>query len=125
MIVGIGHDLVDMRQLQQVYSRQPRLPQRLLTKEEQEEFATRKNSINYLGGRFAAKEALAKALRIGMRTPLGWQKVWILDDEAGAPVFYYAPSLQNYLQQHGIAICHLSITHHGDYASAVAIAEAR
>ena len=125
MIVGIGNDLVDMRRLRQVYSRQPRLPQRLLTKEEQQEFAARRDAISYLGGRFAAKEALAKALRSGVRTPLSWQAIWILGDESGAPVIYYSPPLQNYLQQRGITVCHLSITHHGDYAAAVAIAESR
>lgn len=124
MIAGVGNDIVDMRRLQKVLVRHPqRLPRRLLTAAERREFAARAFALSYLAGRLAAKEALAKALRIGLRTPLGWQRMSVLADGNGAPAFAFAPPLKQYLETRKIAACHLSLAHDGDYAVAVVVAE--
>ena len=122
MIVGIGHDLVDLRRLRAMCARQARLPRRLLADEEQNEYAARADSLSYLGGRIAAKEAAAKALHLGMRAPLGWRNIWALAGGGGAPVFHCAPPLRKYLTERNIVL-HLSITHQTDYAAATVIAE--
>ncbi|WP_369123776.1 4'-phosphopantetheinyl transferase superfamily protein, partial [[Ruminococcus] torques] len=59
MIFGIGLDLVELERMQQTLLRQPRIVQRVLTKREQERFETLSGvrSLEYLAGRFAAKEA--------------------------------------------------------------------
>ena len=63
MIKGIGMDIVEIGRLSRVLSRQPRLPERILTLREQEVFRTlsEKRQLEFLAGRFAAKEAFAKA----------------------------------------------------------------
>ena len=122
MIAGVGNDMVDLRRLRAMLARRPRLSQRLLTEEECNEFAARKDAPDYLAGRIAAKEALAKALGCGMRTPLTWQGVSVLATD-GAPAFSFAEPLQEYLRTRGIGNCHLSITHDGEYAAAVVVAE--
>ena len=125
MIAGVGNDVVDMRRLQGVLGRHPqRLPQRLLTAAERREFAARAFAISYLAGRMAAKEALGKALRVGLRAPLGWQNMSVLAADNGAPAFDFAPPLKHYLASRNIAVCHLSLAHDGDYAAAVVVAEA-
>ena len=122
MIAGIGNDMVDLRRLRAMLERRPRLSQRLLTEKECDEFSARKNAPDYLAGRIAAKEALAKALGCGMRAPLTWQGVSILGN-GGAPSFIFTEELEEYLRTRGIGVCHLSITHDGEYAAAVVVAE--
>ncbi|MGI9306528.1 MAG: holo-ACP synthase [Gammaproteobacteria bacterium] len=124
MIAGIGCDLVDLRRLQKFLARYPqRLPQRLLAEKERAEFTARNFAAEYLAGRIAAKEALAKALRQGMRAPLGWRRVSVLNESGGAPSFLFDPQIAEYLRARNIAACHLSLTHHGDYAAAFVVAE--
>ena len=124
MIFGIGNDAVDMRRARKLLSRHPqRAPARLLTAAERREFAARNFAPSYLAGRVAAKEALAKALRGGVRAPFSWLRVSVLSDGGGAPFFSFAPPLQAHLRARGVAACHVSITHDGDYAAAVVVAE--
>ena len=125
MIAGVGNDIVDMRRIRAILLRHPqRFPVRILTNEERREFAARFDSdiCEYLAGRLAAKEALAKSLKRGLRSPVGWQYISVLS-ENGAPSFVFSPSLQSYLRKCGISVCSVSISHDGDYAAAVVIAE--
>ena len=124
MIFGIGNDVVDLRRIRKMLSRRPqKFPMRVLTNEEQNEFAARRFAPAYLAGRVAAKEALAKALRGGMRAPMTWRQAAVLADERGAPSFSFAPKLREHLRECGVAKCHLSISHDGDYVFAAVVAE--
>ncbi|MDM5146802.1 holo-ACP synthase [Candidatus Persebacteraceae bacterium Df01] len=124
MIAGVGNDLVDMTRLQRLLARYPRrLPQKILTVAEREEFAVRQLSLTYLAGRVAAKEALSKALGTGLRTPVNWRQIAILGNEVGSPEFHFEPLLADYLAAREINKCHLSITHDGGFAMAVVIAD--
>lgn len=123
MIFGIGTDIVDVLRVQQILTRQPRLPSRVLTTEEQKEFAARNHAPTYIAGRIAAKEALSKALRQGIRHPLTWQSVSVQNTEKGAPVFYFNEEMQNYLQTQKIKTCHLTIAHESKTAVAFVVAE--
>lgn len=124
MIAGVGCDLVEIRRLKTMLARYPlRLPRRLLHEKELREFGARNFSAEYLAGRAAAKEALAKALRCGIRAPVVWRNIAVLGDENGAPVFYFAAAAAEYLRARNIAACHISISHHGGFAAAFAVAE--
>ncbi|MGI9297673.1 MAG: holo-ACP synthase [Gammaproteobacteria bacterium] len=130
MIAGIGNDVADIRRVRKILSRHPRrFPARLLTDTESREFAARGFAPSYLAGRIAAKEALAKALRGGLRAPMTWRGVSVLSgeggdgDERGAPSFCFSPPLAEHLRERGVSACHLSIAHDGDYAAAVVVAE--
>ncbi|MBE8158185.1 MAG: 4'-phosphopantetheinyl transferase superfamily protein, partial [Betaproteobacteria bacterium] len=87
------------------------------------EFAARNFSPEYLAGRAAAKEALSKALQSGIRAPVFWRSVSILNKKNGAPSFHFDAAVAEYLRARNIAVCHISIAHHGDYAAAFAAAE--
>ena len=75
-----------------------------------------------MAGRFAAKEALAKAL--GAPSGLVWTDVEVRKDEAGKPYFACAGTVAALVAELGIASIHLSITHDAGIAAAVVVCEA-
>ena len=63
MIIGVGHDICDQRRVARLYARfGDRFTTRVYTAAERSELASRQNSVAYLAGRFAIKEAVYKAL---------------------------------------------------------------
>ncbi len=124
MIFGIGNDIVDVRRFAQVAARFPqRFPRYILTTQEQQQFVAKKMPLFFLAGRWAAKEALGKAIGCGVRTPLGFAQVGVCADNAGKPQFTFADSAIDFLKQRGVGACHLSISHDGNYAYAMVVAE--
>ena len=124
MIIGIGYDTVDVRRLARVLSRYPRrFPEYILTADELPLLARAARREIFLAGRWAAKEALGKALGCGMRFPLTWQQVGVFGDAEGKPWFTLSAAAAALAHERGVARCHLSISHDGNYAGAVVIAE--
>ena len=124
MIVGVGCDIVALPRVARLLGAYPqKLPRRLLRESERALFAKAAKPCEFLAGRVAAKEALAKALGLGMRAPLHWQRVAVERGEGGKPVFVFDSAAREYLAKQKIAACHLSISHDGDYAAATVIAE--
>lgn len=75
-----------------------------------------------LAGRFAAKEALFKAMGTGMRG-FSWRQIEILADEMGAPLVSCTGEVAEALKNRGVDKVHLSISHSRDYAVAQAVLE--
>ncbi|WOV91818.1 MAG: holo-ACP synthase [Candidatus Zeuxoniibacter abyssi] len=130
MITGIGNDLVALPRLRGMLARHPqRLPARLLCESEAKEFMRLQKKMSserlceFLAARVAAKEALGKALGVGLKSPLTWRRVGVAQDKAGRPFFIFSPELSDYLTRKNISICHLSLSHDGDYAAATVVAE--
>ncbi len=117
MINGIGMDLIELNRIEKSMEN-PRFAARILTEMEREAFhklKKRRRKTEYLAGRFAAKEAFAKACGTGIGK-LSFQHIEILNEENGAPVLRAAG-----YEQYSIFI---SITHSRDYAAAqVVLAE--
>ena len=115
MIVGIGVDLVDVARFETAIANTPKLKDRLFTDGEK--------SLNgySLAARFAAKEALMKA--VGKAQGLSFQEVEIVKDEFGKPSFELSGSSEKTVQDRGIANFHLSLSHDGQMAIAYVIAE--
>jgi holo-[acyl-carrier protein] synthase len=115
MIVGIGVDLVDVARFETAIANTPKLKDRLFTEGE-------KNLNSYsLAARFAAKEALMKA--VGKAKGLSFQEVEIVKDEFGKPSFELSGTSEQTVSDKGIANLHLSLSHDGDMAIAYVIAE--
>jgi holo-[acyl-carrier protein] synthase len=115
MISGIGIDIVELDRIKSIIERQPKFIQRILTKNEQlmfEKLASQRK-IEFLAGRFAAKEAFAKANGTGIGTELSFLDIEIQKDPKGKP-YISLPLLQG---------VHLSISHSRDYAVAQVIIE--
>ncbi|WP_163538959.1 holo-ACP synthase [Gracilibacillus sp. YIM 98692] len=88
MIIGIGIDIVELNRIEQILQKQPRFLSRILSQREQllyEQMETPKRKVEFLAGRFAAKEAFSKAYGTGIG-PVSFQEIEVLKTEAGAPV---------------------------------------
>jgi len=117
MIYGIGIDLVELNRIEQTLERQPRFAGRILTQAEQERFQSLSGhrQIEYLAGRFAAKEAFVKAFGTGVGKEVSWQDVEVLNEETGRPIMSGPFN----------GVIHVSITHSEHYASAQVLLEKR
>ena len=115
MIAGIGVDIVDVPRFGRQLEKTPRLHDRLFTEVE------RALPLRSLAARFAAKEAVAKAL--GAPAGMNWQDCSILKDEAGDPQIHVTGTVAEASRQRGITSWHLTMSHDGDMAIAMVVAE--
>jgi holo-[acyl-carrier protein] synthase len=129
MIFGIGTDMVEIARIRAADTRfGERFAQRVLGELEIERFRQRRarsehRGIAYLATRFAAKEAVSKALGLGMRMPMTWRAVEIVNDPSGRPVARISSgALRAFAERHRLRL-HVSVTDERDYAMATAIAE--
>ena len=123
MIAGIGTDIAAVSRLGRLYERHgQRALEKLLAPAELAEFAKAVDSARFLAKRFAAKEALGKALGIGVAAPATLPNIVITHDALGKPVFDYAPSLAQHLAERGL-VAHLSISDEAEYALAFVVIE--
>ena len=92
MIVGHGIDIEALASIQNAVEKRKGFAQRVLTDKEMERFASLKGrrQIEYLAGRWSAKEAFSKALGTGIGK-LGFQDLEVLNNERGAPYFSKSP----------------------------------
>lgn len=122
MIGGIGTDLVEISRLEAVVERQgDRFIQRILTPEEQDQYRALAHPTRYLAKRFAAKEAVAKALGTGIGRGVSWQDILIQNDENGAPLAVLSGGALARMKHLGVERCHLSISDEQRYATAFVV----
>ena len=115
MIVGIGIDVVDIARFGATLERSPRLAERLFTE------AERVLPLNSQAARFAAKEALAKAL--GAPVGLHWTDAWVVRDSTGRPHLRTQGTVRARADELGVHHLHVSLSHDAGIASAVVVAE--
>jgi holo-[acyl-carrier protein] synthase len=124
MIHGIGTDIVSIQRMDELHARfGGKLAERVLAPEEWGEYAESRNKDGFLAKRFAAKEAFAKAVGTGMRSPVHFGTVRINHDPLGRPGLAYAPELNDWMLQQGIGAAHLSLSDERDYAVAFVVLE--
>jgi holo-[acyl-carrier protein] synthase len=86
-VISIGTDILEIQRIEQTLGRLgDRFVQRILTSAEQLEYHASGNGARLLARRFAAKEAVAKALGSGIGRGVSWQDIHISHDPAGAPL---------------------------------------
>lgn len=115
MIVGVGIDVVDISRFGESLTRTPGLSARLFTPAE----ASR--PLASLAARFAAKEALAKAL--GAPGGLHWQDAEVVSESSGRPVMEMRGTVADRAASLGVASVHLSLSHDAGIASAMVVLE--
>lgn len=117
MIKGIGIDLIELDRIQASYKKSDRLVKRVLTAKEQEIFNnlnSERRKVEFLAGRFAAKEAFSKAAGVGIGK-LSFQHIEIIPKQSGAP----AIRVKGYENDQ----IFISITHSQEYAAAQIVIE--
>jgi holo-[acyl-carrier protein] synthase len=115
VIVGVGIDVVDVARFGESLERTPGLRARLFTPDE----ASR--PLASLAARFAAKEALAKAL--GAPVGLAWQDAEVVSESSGRPVLSVRGSVAARATELGVTSLHVSLSHDAGIASAVVVLE--
>lgn len=115
MIVGVGVDLVDVARFERALEKTPRLRDRLFTAGE------RDLPVRSLAARFAAKEALIKA--VGHSTEFRWHDMEVVSNADRNPEFAVAGGVATALAEIGADRVHLSMTHDGGNALAFVVAE--
>lgn len=122
-VIGIGIDLVELSRMERIYSRHPaRLVDRICRAEEVKA-RQGKALIQHLGGLFAAKEAVLKALGTGWDRGLGFRQIEIVKAPGGGPAVTLHGRAAEHAGEIGVHRIHVSITHERDYAAAMAVAE--
>lgn len=114
---GIGVDVVDVPRFAASLERTPTLEARLFTPDERSAGLP----VESLAARFAAKEALVKALRAP--AGLSWQDVQVVSDDAGAPRLSTSGPTAARVAELGLSALHLSLAHDGGVATAFVVAE--
>jgi holo-[acyl-carrier protein] synthase len=123
MIFGVGTDIVAVARMAQFYQRHgERGLEKLLVAAERDECRASREPARFLAKRFAAKEALSKALGTGLRAPVLLPAIAVSHDGAGKPLLVYSPELAQYLAERDL-IAHLSISDERDYAVAFVVVE--
>ena len=112
MIDGIGIDVVDIKRFQESLERTPNLENKLFTESE------RGKTIQSMAARFAAKEALYKAL--SPSRGLNWHDAEIINHENGKPDFLFRGAIAELIDG---ASVHLSLSHDAGIASAMVVIE--
>lgn len=111
MIYGIGTDIVESSRIAGSLSRfGERFARRILTDNEWLEYNQSSKPILFLASRFAAKEALSKAMGTGLRHPVNLNYITIAHDHLGKPFFEFHPELNQLINDQGITQHHLSIS---------------
>jgi holo-[acyl-carrier protein] synthase len=121
MIVGVGIDVVPVERFAEALARTPELAARLFTDAERRTAAGLPRSAESLAARFAAKEALAKAL--GGGGGMAWTDAEVHTDERGAPVLTVRGTVAERAAARGVRRWHVSLSHDGGIAAATVVAE--
>lgn len=124
MIYGVGIDVVEVRRMENSVARfGRRLAEKILSTEECAEYDQAPRKARFLARRFAAKEALVKALGTGFRGGISPGAIGVTHDVSGKPRFQLATNVSAALEQRGICHSHLSITDEREYALAYVLLE--
>jgi holo-[acyl-carrier protein] synthase len=128
MIWGIGNDVVELARVRAVWDRNGRrFVERVLGAEEQRILDARgarsqARALAFLATRFAAKEAISKAIGLGMRWPMSWRSVEIVPAPSGRPQAVAHGELRAFLEERRLRL-HVSVSDLESLAFATAVAE--
>ena len=128
MIYGIGTDLLNVSRIRAAYAaRGDRFAQRILGDDEFVVFQKRMarhfdRGILYLATRFAAKEALSKAIGLGMHSPMSWRVAQFVNAPSGKPTVLLSEPLKSWCETKGLSF-HVSMTDEAEMVCAFVVAE--
>lgn len=122
-IIGIGTDITECLRIARMIERHGELfIDRVYTASEIAYCQKRRQSTQHFTGRWAAKEAILKAIGTGWRRGISWRDMEIRNDSSGKPVVAIRGGVQEVVEQLGVREILVSISHCHTHATAVAIA---
>jgi holo-[acyl-carrier protein] synthase len=124
MILGIGTDFIEVQRIRDsLHKSGERLLDRILTPKEREYVSEKKDPAPFVAARFAAKEAILKALGTGLAQGIHWTDMEVLRDALGAPSVELSGRAAEIAEEKGIERIHISLSHTEMGALAFAVAE--
>ncbi|HSX26051.1 MAG TPA: holo-ACP synthase [Chlamydiales bacterium] len=118
-IRGLGNDIIEIERMRQSIDRHGlHFLNRLFSQREQDYCYKFKDPVPHFAGRFAAKEAIVKALGTGFGAEVSWHDIEVLNDDLGKPIVYLKEPLQKRFDNPHLLV---SISHSSTHATAVAI----
>ncbi len=122
-VLGIGTDIIECLRIAQMIERHGELfITRVYTDHEIQYCQARKSATQNFAGRWAAKEAMLKALGTGWQKGIRWRDLEVRNDTAGKPIVVLRGGARDVCQARGIATMLISISHCRSHAIAYAIA---
>jgi holo-[acyl-carrier protein] synthase len=119
LIKGLGSDFVEIERIKKSVERHgTHFLNRILSQQEQDYCYQFQEPFSHIAGRFAAKEAIAKAMGTGIGALLSWLDIEIINDTQGKPIVTLSETARKRFQN---PIIFLTISHSHDHALAVAI----
>lgn len=125
LIIGCGIDLVEVNRIEKIIKRwQDSFISRIFTSWEKNYCEKRNNKYQSYAGKFAAKEALLKALALGLRG-VNWKEIEVKNDGLGQPIIKISRKLKKIALKKGVHKYFITISHTNDYAIAQVILESQ
>lgn len=117
--VTVGVDVVEVARIARLLERHERAKQRLFSDREIAYCDSRRRAAEHFAARFAAKEAVFKALGCGLRDGLRWRDVEVVSEPNGRPAVCLDGAAAALAEQQGLGAMEISLTH----AAGIAIAQ--
>jgi holo-[acyl-carrier protein] synthase len=125
MIAGIGVDIAEVLRFEKMLDRYAdRIVRRILCEAEWQQFERRNRRASFLASRFAAKEAVSKALGTGIAQGIGFHSIEVINDEQGKPELRFHDGAKALVEQRGITSALLSLSDEKHYVVAMVVLEA-
>jgi len=122
-IIGIGTDITECLRIARMIERHGELfINRVYTPYEVRYCQSRAQATQHFTGRWAAKEAILKAIGTGWRRGIGWRDVEVRNEPSGKPIVALGGGAKEVVEQLGISDILISISHCHTHATAYAIA---
>ena len=120
-VLGVGVDLCEVDRMRRVLARTPGFAARVFTEDEQAYCRRRRDPVERFAVRFAAKEAVLKALGVGVGA-CALREIEVVREESGAPSLALHGAAAELAEARGIARWHVSLSHTSRVAEALVIA---
>lgn len=123
MIFGIGTDIIEVERIERYINKGDAFRDRVFTESEVSYCGGSKNRMERYAARFAAKEAMFKAMGTGCRGEMSFRNIEVVSDEMGKPMIKAYGAVSDFLKQNNIMKIHLSMSHLKSMAIATVLLE--
>ena len=123
MIIGIGVDIVQIERVRKLVENYSEFMHQVFTAREIEFCQAKADSASSYAARFAAKEAMMKALSTGWNEKVNWLDIEVINEEQGNPILKIKGRTLKLMKKMGVYQTHLSLSHERDYALAFVVLE--
>ena len=121
MIKGIGTDIVEIKTIEKSILQSKRFKERVYTNNEIEYCEKKPNKFQHYAARFAAKEAVMKALGTGWDQGIQWKHIEVLNEPNGKPIILIRDKAKELTNKNEINDIYISLSHCENYATAFVV----